>query len=59
MDIIFNGETWPFTGRKAPEGAELGVRYPYNFKGHVSPWKDLCWFNKDRDVWVYLSTLPA
>jgi len=59
MDIIFNGETWPFTGRKAPAGATLAVRYPYNTDRYKSKWKDLCWYNAARDVWTYLSTLPA
>ena len=59
MNIIFNNETWPYTGRVAPEGATLGIRCPYNTQRYTSKWRDLCWYNKERDIWVYLSTLPA
>jgi len=49
----FNNELWPFTGRKAPDGAELLVIV-------VHPkWRDLMWHDKKRDLLVYLSTLPA
>ena len=49
----------PLPGRKLPEGVILSVRYPYNIERHTSKWKDLCWYDERRDVWVYLSTLPA
>jgi len=56
--IIFNEESWPYTGRKVPEGVQLSVRFPCDNKGKTSSWKDLCWYNSTRDIWIYLSTLP-
>lgn len=52
MKITFNNLSWPDTGRKCPENAELQIFYVHE------NWADLCWLDKARDVWVYLSTLP-
>ncbi len=44
---------WPDTGRRSPPFATLAI-----LKVHTQ-WKDLCWWDQTRNVWVYLSTLPA
>jgi hypothetical protein len=48
----FAGHKWPSTGRKPKEGAKLEVHQLH------APWLDLCWYNEERDLWFYLSTIP-
>jgi hypothetical protein len=46
------GRYWPFTGRTPPKGAPLWMFHTHQ------PWWDLCWWDNERRLWVYLSTLP-
>ena len=58
--ITFNNEVWEYHPiRKFPQDAKLSVRRPYNTSKYTSKWKDLCWYNGARDIWTYISTLPA
>jgi hypothetical protein len=59
MTIEFNNEIWPDSGRTVPPNATLGVRTPYNSDKYTSKWRDMCWYDPKRDVWIYISTLPA
>ena len=42
---------WPYTGRNFPENAQLAIR------GFNPKYKDLCWFDNARNLWVYISTI--
>ena len=44
------GYNWPDTGRKIPLGAVTDIHYIH------SNWVDLVYL--DKDVWVYVSSLP-
>lgn len=47
------GYKWPNTGRKpAPEGTKVEIHSMH------AKWADLVWYRAERDVWVYVSTLP-
>jgi hypothetical protein len=52
MNIQFDEKSFPFTGRVAPNGAKLEI---HNVHGN---WGDLVWWHEERQVWIYLSTLP-
>jgi hypothetical protein len=52
MKITALGYNWPDTGRTYPTDAKLEIHF-------LSPkWADLVWYDKNRDTWVYISTLP-
>jgi len=44
--------SWPDTGRKIPEGAELKIINVH------SKWADLMYLNAKKNCLIYISTLP-
>lgn len=46
------GKLWPNTGRSFPKDGKLEIHI-------LNPkWLDLVYWREDREVWVYVSTLP-